>query len=287
VRSMTRRVTVIAAATGALAVVGAGAEGRTVEQALSGYQLPYSTASNAVVQRQAAAGSCHARGLGRFSRPDPKCTPGALNPSVTQASIRRTICAAGWTSTVRPPVSVSEPEKFASMAAYGDHRSASNYEYDHLVPLELGGATNDRRNLWPEPGASPNPKDSVENALNQKVCGGKMTLATAQRLVARNWVAVYHSLHHKPRPHSSPRPRPPAAYCSVNASYSSTYSDWDVYVHSNQPDTKATVTDSDGRSASWWTDASGYADIYFDAPHSAAAESIEVHVGTASCSASL
>jgi hypothetical protein len=149
VRSMTRLVAVLAAVMGVLAMVGAGVEGRTIEQALSGYRLPYSTASKAVVQRQPAAGSCHARGSGRFSRPDPKCTPGALNPSVTQASVRRTICAAGWTSTVRPPVSVSEPEKFASMAAYGDHRSASNYEYDHLVPLELGGATNDRRNLWP------------------------------------------------------------------------------------------------------------------------------------------
>jgi hypothetical protein len=31
--------------------------------------------------------------------------------------------------------------------------------------LELGGAVNDSRNLWPEPGGSPNPKDSVENAL--------------------------------------------------------------------------------------------------------------------------
>ena len=47
------------------------------------------------------------------------------------------------------------------MAAYGDRRSASHDEYDHFVPLELGGATNDRRNLWPEPGATPNPKDAV------------------------------------------------------------------------------------------------------------------------------
>jgi hypothetical protein len=184
-------------------------------------------------------------------------------------------------------VSVSEPEKFASMAAYGDHKSASHYEYDHLVPLELGGATNDPRNLWPEPGASPNPKDSVENALNRKVCDEKMGLAKAQRLIARNWVAVYHLLHHKSRRRSSPQPSQPAAYCRVNASYSSTYSDWDVHVHSNQPDHKATVGDRHGRSASWWTNGSGYADIYFYAPHSAAGEAIQVHVGSASCSGSL
>ena len=55
-----------------------------------------------------------------------------------------------------------EAEKWASLAAYGDAGSLRDYEYDHLVPLELGGAPNDPRNLWPEPGASPNPKDELE-----------------------------------------------------------------------------------------------------------------------------
>ena len=34
------------------------------------------------------------------------------------------------------------------------------------------------------------------------------------------------------------------AQCSVTASFSSRYDDWDVYVHSNQPEATATVTDS-------------------------------------------
>ena len=70
-------------------------------------------------------------------------------PVVTQATIGSTICRSGWTATVRPPESITEPEKFASMDAYGDSGSASSYEYDHDVPLELGGAVNDPRNLWP------------------------------------------------------------------------------------------------------------------------------------------
>ena len=138
--------------------------------------LAYSTASNDVVQPQPAPGSCHAIGSGLYSRPDPRCTPGALNPAVTQATIDQTICVEGWTDTVRPPESVTEQEKAASMAAYGDTGSMSDYEYDHFVPLELGGATNDPRNLWPEPGASPNPKDAVEDELRQEVCDGQMTL---------------------------------------------------------------------------------------------------------------
>jgi hypothetical protein len=123
------------------------------------------------------------------SLPDPACTPGATSPAVTQATIGRTICVSGYTETVRPSEGVTEPEKIASMTAYGDRAAAGDYEYDHLVPLELGGAVNDPRNLWPEPGASPNPKDSVENALHAMVCHGKIPLARAQRIVASDWVA--------------------------------------------------------------------------------------------------
>lgn len=251
-------------------------------------RLVYSSASNHVVQPQPAPGSCHAIGSGLYSRPDPACTPGARNPRVTQATIHRTICRSGWTSAVRPPESVTEQEKRASMAAYGDHRSLSHYEYDHFVPLELGGATNDRRNLWPEPGSSPNPKDRVEDYLNGLVCGGRMSLAKAQREIVANWVKIarrtgaghhhHHGGHHPPRP--------PAATCSASAQYNSQYSDWDVYVHSNQPDTKATVSGG-GETRSWYTDSSGYADVYFYASRSAAGEQITVRVGPASCSTNL
>src|SRR5437763_2671658 len=98
--------------------------------------LVYSRASNQVVQPQPAPGSCHVIGSGLYSRPDPHCTPGALNPRVTQGTIGRTICKRGWTSTVRPPEYITEQEKAASKAAYGDRRPTSAYEYDPLGPLE-------------------------------------------------------------------------------------------------------------------------------------------------------
>jgi hypothetical protein len=159
--------------------------------------LPYSSASAGVIQRQPAPGSCRARGSGLYSRPDPRCTGGALNPAVTQSTIYATICRSGWTRTVRPAVSVTEPEKLASMRAYGDRAAPSRYEYDHLVPLELGGAVNDSRNLWPEPnytgvmGFYRNPKDELENALNHLVCNGRMSLSQAQRLIATDWVSAF------------------------------------------------------------------------------------------------
>jgi hypothetical protein len=150
--------------------------------------LVASAASAFVVQAQPAPGTCHARGSGDYSLPDPHCTPGAVNPAVTPGTIQQTICVTGWTSTVRPSESITEPEKVASMAAYGDGGPTRAYEYDHLVPLELGGALNDARNLWPEPGGVPNPKDAVENALREQVCSGQMPLRTAQHIIATNWI---------------------------------------------------------------------------------------------------
>jgi hypothetical protein len=154
--------------------------------------LPASRVSSSVVQPQPPADSCHARGSGLFSLPDSRCTPGAISPAVTQADIQSTICSSGYTETVRPPESITEPEKEASLAAYGDAGPLHDYEYDHLVPLELGGAPNDSRNLWPEPGGSPNPKDELENRLREMVCAGNPSLATAQREIAGDWVATYH-----------------------------------------------------------------------------------------------
>jgi hypothetical protein len=253
--------------------------------------LLYSTASNNVVQPQPPAGSCHAIGSGLYSRPDPRCTPGTLNPQVTQVTIGRTICRSGWTSTVRPPESITEPEKFASMRAYGAHGTASDYEYDHFVPLELGGATNDPRNLWPEPGASPNPKDAVEDELKRAVCEERMTLAQAQHAIVSNWVALGPKpAPAAPKPKPKPQPKPsapkPSGWCSANADYNNTYDDYDVYVESNQPDQDATVS-GDGKTASYYTNSSGYADVYFYAGPSAAGNSVSVEVGDATCSTTL
>jgi hypothetical protein len=156
-----------------------------------------SRASANRVQKQPAPGTCHQRGSGLFALPDAHCTPGLRNPSVSQATIRSTICRSGWTATVRPPARITGIEKRASMRAYGDRLSASHYEYDHFLPLELGGAVSAAGNLWPEPdyarrqGFYLNPKDRLENVLKSRVCAGRMPLATAQRLIVGNWPAAY------------------------------------------------------------------------------------------------
>jgi hypothetical protein len=112
---------------------------------------------------------------------DPRRTPGVLNPDVTQANIRSTICQHGWTSTIRPPSSYTDALKRRQMRAYRETGSISDYQEDHLISLELGGDPTDPRNLWPEPYPRASQMDQQENELNAQVCSGALTLAQAQQ----------------------------------------------------------------------------------------------------------
>lgn len=227
------------------------------------------------------AGPCLTRDHGLL--PDRSCTPGAIDPAVTQANIGATICRAGYTSTVRPPEAQTEAFKWnVAEPAYGQHDVSG--ELDHLIPLELGG-DNDAKNLWVEAGPIPNTKDAVENALNQAVCSGQVTLRTAQREIARNWLKAAAALGISvPAPAGGGQPPPvtgSGAHCTATASYSSYYGDWDVYVHSNQPNSPVTAS-SGGHSHSWHTDGSGYADVYLRGP--SPGQTIDVTAGSAHCS---
>jgi hypothetical protein len=112
---------------------------------------------------------------------DPVRTPGVVNPNVTQANIRSTICKTGWTSTIRPPVSYTDALKIKQMKQYGEKGSTSDYQEDHLISLEMGGNPTDPRNLWPEPYPRASQMDQIENQLNSEICDGQLTLAQAQQ----------------------------------------------------------------------------------------------------------
>jgi hypothetical protein len=139
------------------------------------------------------AGQGHAEG----PLPDPKLTPGAVNPQVTEQTIGTTICVRGWTRLVRPPESYTEPLKHEQIEEYGYRdRRLRDYEEDHLIPLELGGAPTDPRNLWPEPHEAAGDwgsyaKDRLESRLNELVCSGALPLDTARAAIASNWIEAY------------------------------------------------------------------------------------------------
>ncbi len=132
-------------------------------------------------------GECHARDGGKLQ--DPSCTPGSVDPAVTQATIHQTICVRGWTATVRPPATETSSLKFGVAYPAYSIPAGTTSELDHLVPLELGGS-NDISNLWPEKGRVPNAKDSVEGDLKTDVCAGELTLTQARQAVAADWITV-------------------------------------------------------------------------------------------------
>ena len=115
--------------------------------------------------------------------PDPAITPGVVNRKVRQATIRKTICRSGWTKTIRPPVAYTSALKIRQMVLYGETDSPADYEEDHLIPLELGGAPRNPKNLWPEPHSQSSRSDPLETKLKREVCKRMITLEGARAAI--------------------------------------------------------------------------------------------------------
>jgi hypothetical protein len=122
----------------------------------------------------------------RFA-PDPRLTPG-----MTAAVSRSELCAAIPGGL---PASVDRALALEVFRMYGiaDPQPRA-YEIDHVIPPDLGGAT-DVRNLWPQP-YDVHPwnayaKDALENDLVQAVCAGELDLTSAQRELSAGWIAAY------------------------------------------------------------------------------------------------
>jgi hypothetical protein len=141
----------------------------------------------------------HCRRIEAGALPDKKCTPGAINRHVTQSDIKSTICKPGWASSIRPPVSYTEPlkRKMVVRYGYGSTVSLRFFQFDHLIPLELGGNPTSVKNLWPQlysvtvggKQAGAFVKDLLEDKLNREVCDGKTTLSAARRIMRTGgWV---------------------------------------------------------------------------------------------------
>jgi hypothetical protein len=145
-----------------------------------------------------AAGSPSSR---LIALPDPKRTPGSVNPSANQNDLDATVCKSGWASSQRPPAAYTNALKLVQIIQYGySDKNPRDYQEDHLVPLELGGAPRDPANLWPEPNVSSLPdgtavgsaqKDALEDYLHRQLCVGAMSLTDAQRAFANNWIMAW------------------------------------------------------------------------------------------------
>ena len=123
--------------------------------------------------------------------PDNSCTPGAINPEVIQENLKSTVCMSGYSKQIRPSTSYTNPLKIKLMRSYGINGNPSDYELDHLIPLSIGGAPKDPKNLWPqkwngEKGAKA--KDVIERQAHRDLCKGKLTLQQAQSIFISGWM---------------------------------------------------------------------------------------------------
>ena len=141
-------------------------------------------------------GECTVRMSNGFPIPDPGCTPGAVDSTVTEEVLKdprfRTSC-------IRNRVT-SSAMKNSTYAWYRIEHPDNNTgqtqtcELDHLVPLELGGADT-LDNIWPQcgpPGVALSEryfkrKDAIENFLTAQVKAGTMSMSEAQKGIATDW----------------------------------------------------------------------------------------------------
>lgn len=136
-----------------------------------------------------------------FPVPDPACTPGAVNPTLTVDVLRNR----EFTTRCVRDQATSAAEKKTSYDWYGiahpDHNTGATQvcELDHLISLELGGADT-LDNIWPQCGPDDvtlreryfKMKDTVENYLAAEVKAGRMDLSAAQRGIATDWTQYLH-----------------------------------------------------------------------------------------------
>lgn len=114
-----------------------------------------------------------------------------LNPAVSQATITGTVCVAGWTRSIRPLVRTMRIIKAEMLIGIGVRNENRNrYQLDHQIPLALGGAPVDRRNLALQPVEFAKENDLVERCLVSAVCDGRLSLDEARIAIWRDWRAA-------------------------------------------------------------------------------------------------
>ena len=140
--------------------------------------------------------ACSVQSRRGFPVPDPRCTPGGVNPSITLAILQDP----SWRTRAVRNCASSEAQKHIAYRWYTIQKPRVNSnqnqvcELDHLVPLELGGADG-LGNIWPECGPDDvtlneryfKKKDHVENYLAEQVKSGRIPLDAAQRGIASDW----------------------------------------------------------------------------------------------------
>jgi hypothetical protein len=145
---------------------------------------------------RSGAGDSRLSVFASYAEPNRQLTPGAARLVGTDE-----LCANEYSDDARM-VPAAMREKVLEEYGVAD-RTTKDYELDYLISPQLGG-TEDISNLWPQPAASTEwnirAKDALENRLHQLVCRGNVSLATAQRDLATDWISAYKKYFHTTQP---------------------------------------------------------------------------------------
>jgi hypothetical protein len=120
--------------------------------------------------------------------PNLRVTPGVYRGNLSKYKI----CHTKWGLDKRH-VTLSMKKKV--FIQYGiPYSRHSEFEVDHLISRELGGA-DVVDNLWPESYITQpwnaHRKDRLENYLHKLVCRNQITLVEARREILNNWTVAY------------------------------------------------------------------------------------------------
>ena len=117
--------------------------------------------------------------------PNGTLTPGAAIRGVSAAQV----CSRGYARRARHRYD-REWRRLAAAVRCEYNVRGPGYRIDHLVPIEVGGAPFDIRNLWPQPVAESRIKDEIENSAHERICAGTVRIEDAQRAFERNWTTA-------------------------------------------------------------------------------------------------
>ena len=147
-----------------------------------------------------------------YAIPDPACTPGAVNPTLTLSILKRPAFRTACERNQATSANAKNGTYDWYVIAHPANNTGANQicELDHLISIEIGGADT-LDNIWPQCGPAGVPlndrffkqKDLVENYLADQVRAGKMALGDVQAGIARDWTqylkeaAKYYESHKK------------------------------------------------------------------------------------------